>query len=395
MWTPQRRSALPGVTYARPRPAGEDPATFRVNVTTSPVTATAQVEGVTAIVIRDEDRGAVTGFQFVLPVRADPYTLTVFAPGYRTRTWPITGAAGDTVPIDATLEAEGTPSATSVDVLVLCGTPGAMASVDGGTPVPVGDSGALIRAVPLGMHRIVVEAEGFQPSERNVTVQAQEGGSPMTVQFSPLTTTVVRPAVTTGTLLIDGVTEHSIRINGQLYSVANTDARFRLEEEMRGGVLMGFKVSLLPGTYPVEFVSVDGRVLNPQRVTIREGEATVVKPPVLAQVGSITVTCPTPGAYVTLDGSDTKHALANGGVELVELSLGQRTITVSAPGYKSQSQTATVIAGTNPGIGFGALAKESSGGSLLLWGLGFTLLVGIGYAAVKATSKAPAAVAGG
>ena len=242
------------------------------------------------------------------------YTVTITQDGYKPFTQTVTVTTGQTTRVTAILEP------LPQNLTISTNTPNATIAQNGQTLGRTDSSGNLtLPNLKPDTYNLTITATGFNPQTISVILPI---GSPATAR--------VTLQASTGTL--------NIRSN-------NETANITINSDARGFTGATRDFALPVGTYTV-IVSASGFATSTQTITIRsDTRAELIfnlepLPQMLRVVTGI------PNATVSLNGRDIGTTDVNGNLEIPNLAPNTYQVSVTATGYKPNTQTATVPIGS-------------------------------------------------
>lgn len=215
-------------------------------------------------------------------------------------------------------------------LVVYSSTPGAQASVDGGSPKPVPPEGASFSGIVPGT-RMVELNDG--KTSRTVSVIVS-GGAPVVQIF-----VLGKGAAGSGSILITtGEDQVGAKINGYAHWLKSRNGAIRIG-------------SLKPGIYKVEVFKDGFQSPAAASVEVKAGEETRIelKPRAVVRLASVTVSGPA-GAQLVVDGSAAGSIPSSGSITL-DLPPGQHSFELRRNSSRSASVTRDLRAGESVSLG--------------------------------------------
>ena len=244
-------------------------------------------------------------------VPAGQYTVRVSLGGFQDFQQAITVQGGQTVTVNANLNAVSVNGQLQVNV----NPDGANVSLDG---VLIG-RGDTNRVLPAGQYTLRVSAAGYQDFQQTVTIQ---NGQITRVNAS------LQQVQVNGTLQVLAPAGSSVTLDGVLIARGNTNR-------------------VVPaGQYTVR-VTLNGFQDFQQVVNVQAGQTTTVQANLqpIANEGTLIVRSNVAGARVFINGNEVGVINANGSLTVQGLPIGSHELVVIAPGFRASVQTFSINGG--------------------------------------------------
>ncbi|HZQ51577.1 MAG TPA: carboxypeptidase regulatory-like domain-containing protein [Bryobacteraceae bacterium] len=331
-------------------------------------------------------------------VPAGAASVTAAATGYQSSTQNVTVTAGNTTTQNFTLSTSAGAISGTVKNATGAAISGATVSYGGGSATTAANGSYTLSNVPVGTVSVTATAAGYQSSTQSATVAA---GATTTLNFTLAAT------VTVGTISGTVTNSSGTAISGATVSYSGGTAT-----TLSNG---SYTLSNVPaGTVSVT-ASATGYQSSTQSVTVSAGATTTLNFTLSATVsagtvsGTVTNSSGTAISGVTVSYSGGSASTAgNGSYTLSNVPVGTVSITATATGYQSSTQSAAVTAGATTTLNFtlsasvgptysiqGAIAPASNGaGSTVALGGAVPVLVQSAHGS-KATGSSSATVSFG